>query len=340
MATDANYAISCKAAIVDIDVGFEMKIAFNRQVRRSPWGGGAHFATAFADFLTREGHQVTYKLESDVDWIVMLDPRHEEGGFDVNQIADHKRRNPNVKVLHRINDTGKTRGGFTLDELIVKANQAVADYTVFISAWVRDYYRDEAWKGNLEENLKDRYKIITNGCDSTFFYSSNINTKPHTPIRLVTHHWSNNPSKGLDLYEAIDDFIEQGAPIEFTYVGRYPKTHFPKHTNIVEPLYGQALGDELRKHDVYVTAARWEACGSHHVEGAACGLPVIYHKDGGGVNEMCSRYGVEISNPGQLRKALTTIVENYADFRRRAESVDLTSETMCRRYLDFMENVK
>lgn len=312
-----------------------MKIAFNRQTRRTPWGGGAHFATAFEDFLTRQGHDVVHKLEPDLDWIVMLDPRHEEGGFDASAIHQYKRANSRVRVLHRINDTGITRGGNLLDDIIVKANKHVADYTVFISSWVRDYYRAEVWKGSFDEELNGNYKVITNGCETTYFYPSPAR-ELHKPIRLVTHHWSDNPNKGLDLYKAIDDFIRQGAHIEFTYVGRYPKQHTPKHTNVIQPLYGVELGDELRKHDIYVTAARYEACGSHHVEGAACGLPVIYHNDGGGVVEMASRYGVGISNPGEFRQALTTVVDNYDEFQRTVRNVDLSAETMCRKYLEVM----
>ena len=60
-----------------------MKIAFNRQIRRTPWGGGSQFLTVFADFLAAEGHQVVHRLEPGIDWIVMLD-------FDDGPHADDK----------------------------------------------------------------------------------------------------------------------------------------------------------------------------------------------------------------------------------------------------------
>ncbi len=311
-----------------------MKIAFNRAIRRTPWGGGSQFLTAFADFLVANGHEVVHQLESGLDWIVMLDPRHEEGGFAVGDIFHYKNIDAHVRVLHRVNDTGVTRGGDELDRIILDSNQVVADHTVFISEWVRDHFVSKGY------DTSRKHTVITNGCDASFFHPKS-ERDPHKPLRLVTHHWSDNVSKGLDLYRHIDKMIDIGAPIEFTYVGRYPKDYvvMARHTKIIAPLYGQALGDELRKHDVYVTAARYEACGSHHVEGAACGLPVIFHKDGGGIIEMCSRYGVEISNPGEFRNALMTIVSNYDSFRQRVEAVDLTAETMCQKYLDILAKI-
>ena len=49
----------------------------------------------------------------------------------------------------------------------------------------------------------------------------------------------------------------------------------------------------------------------HHVEGAQCGLPVIYHKDGGGVVDMCRRYGVPFRNNlvGAIEEATRRIDE-------------------------------
>lgn len=310
-----------------------MKIAFNRTIRRTAWGGGSQFLTVFADYLVA-GHKVVHQLEPGIDVIVMLDPRDEDGGFCANQIIAYKQHNPHVKVLHRINDTGVTRGGESLDRLITNTNAVLADQTVFISDWVKRHF-------HLRKDFvaAKPHEVITNGCDESFFYPRSQVTKPGKPLKLVTHHWSDNPAKGLDLYAEIDRLIDNGAPLEFTYIGRYPKGHVPKHTRIVAPLYGQQLGDELRKHDVYVTGARWEACGSHHVEGAACGLPVVFHLDGGGVVEMCQRYGVGVSSPAELREAITAVASNYATHQKAILEADLKASTMCEKYLRIIEKM-
>lgn len=308
-----------------------MKIAFNRQTRRTPWGGGAHFATAFEDFLTRQGHDVVHKLEPDLDWIVMLDPRHEEGGFAVGDIYRYKMTNPGVKVLHRINDTGVTRGGLELDSIILGSNKVVADKTVFISSWVRDHFVGRGF------DIAKAHQVITNGCDTNYFHPPKNLGFPHSPLRVVTHHWSDNPAKGLDVYRYLDENFSK-LDIEFTYIGRYPKSYVPRNTTVIAPLYGEALGDELRRHDVYVTGARYEACGSHHVEGAACGMPVVFHREGGGVVEMCSRYGVGINSVNELDEAIETVRNSYLTLVKRAIQTDLSAETMCRKYLELMED--
>ena len=40
------------------------------------------------------------------------------------------------------------------------------------------------------------------------------------------------------------------------------------------------LANELKKHDIYITASENEPSGNHHMEGALCGLPILY-KDSG-----------------------------------------------------------
>jgi len=67
-----------------------------------------------------------------------------------------------------------------------------------------------------------------------------------------------------------------------------------------------------------LTGARFEACGMHHIEAAACGLPVIYHKDGGAINEICKNYGREVSNYAELVEALNYYL--ISDNRRKAKN--------------------
>ena len=334
-----------------------MRIAFNRKIRRSPWGGGTHFTTAMADFLTERGHTVFHNLEPDLDAIVMIDPRSEDGGFDAWDIQAYKRHNPKTKVLHRVNDTDIARGTDFLDKLNRQANLAVADHTVYISEWVMDYYASSVARstpGQLESTVEmlnwscRPSTVITNGCDTNFFYPSDVierdqrhKTMGYRPINLVTHHWSDNENKGLDLYKHLDELVGQKwyPGFKFTYIGRYPASYTPKNTIVIPPLYGHALGDELRKHDVYVTAARHEACGSHHVEGAASGMPIVFHNDGGGVVEMASRYGVGFDDVEHFRDALKILESDYVTHRDKAIATDLSAKSMCEKYLDVIEKM-
>lgn len=301
-----------------------MKVYFNRKLRRSPWGGGAHFHSAMVDHLISKGHIVAERLEKGIDAIFMLDPRNEECGCDLEQILSFKQRNPSVKLLHRVNECDKRKGTHGLDELLMKGAM-FADRVVFISEWLSSCFRAK---------LLSKESVIYNGCNTEWFYPARYERDlTKHKIKLVTHHWSDNRMKGFDVYDWLDDFVQQNPIFEFTYVGRYNQQYVPKRTRIVPPLYGKALGDELRRHDIYVTASHFEPCGMHHIEGAACGLPVLYHEDGGGIVEGCKKHGEAFSSQiGSFERALDEVVQNYDDYVGRIDHEFLSMKRCCEAY--------
>jgi len=314
-----------------------MKIFVNRKIRRTPWGGGIHFLSSFVDYVTKLGHEVTNNYDNDVDLILMMDPRPDDGFGDVNQIINFrshlKSLGKNVKVFHRINDTDIARNTNFLVNMNLTANFYVADYTIFISEWLKKHYED---RGFNKESI-----VIRNGCNQDWFYPKNNyeSSLKKGPIKVVTHHWSDNFNKGFDAYISLDKQLENRNDIEFTYIGRYFKDYSPIRTKIIAPIYGVALGDELRKHDVYLTAARWEACGMHHIEAASCGLPIIYHTDGGGINELCKNYGVEFSekNADKLCDIISDVFFNKKLFIEKIDYSSLNSDNVNDQYVKFIE---
>lgn len=308
-----------------------MKIYFNRRLRRSPWGGGAHFHSAMVDHLTSKGHTVSERLERGIDAIFMLDPRHEEGGCDLEHILSFKQRNPSVKLLHRVNECDKRKGTHGLDELLAKGMFA-ADRVVFISGWLSSYFRSCAFIRS--DDLSFSHDVIYNGCNTDWFYPAKYERDlTKHKIKLVTHHWSDNWNKGFDYYQWLDGFVRDDSRFEFTYIGRYNTGISTTNTRIVSPLYGKALGDELRRHDIYVTASRFEPCGMHHIEGAACGLPVLYHEDGGGIVEGCEKHGEAFSSKtGSFEHALDKVVQNYDDYVSRIDHEFLSVKRCCEAY--------
>jgi hypothetical protein len=53
----------------------------------------------------------------------------------------------------------------------------------------------------------------------------------------------------------------------------------------------------------------------HYVEGAQCGLPVLYHEDGGGIVERALRYGIGYRD--DVAGAIGEMRERYPELRRR-----------------------
>ncbi len=304
-----------------------MKIYFNRPVKREAWGGGSHFITYFHDYLIEIGHDVVFDLCPKIDTIFMFDPRPARGGDSANDIYDYKLENPRTKVIQRINDTDIAR---PLDkpwrvEMLLQANK-IADYTIFISEWVKNHYIEKGY------NSQNPNSVILNGCNSEWYYplaDKNINIDN---IKLITHHWSDNFMKGFDVYNFLDKFVDVNKQFSFTYMGRYNKQYIPKNTKIIPPVYGLEIGNTLRAHDVYITAARYEACGMHHIEAARCGLPIVYHRDGGGVHELCRNHGIGFHDIETFGSALKEVLARYSEIRDNIDYDFLKMHRCCSEY--------
>jgi glycosyltransferase involved in cell wall biosynthesis len=310
------------------------KILINRKIVFGPYGGGNNFLKSLHDALLKRGHTIAYDMShNDIDLIVMHDPRYDELGISINEIAAYKSRHPKVKILHRINECDARKNTNDIDEILLISNQFATE-TVFISFWLRDYFINKGFKKNSH--------VIYNGCDVSHFYPlENLQNKViQTPIKIVTHHWSDNWMKGFDAYKYLDQLCqEHPSKYQFTYIGRYAKEYSPKATKIIQPLHGKELGNELRKHDVYVTASRWEPCGMHHIEGAASGMPVIYHRDGGGIVEGCINHGISFSNVEELPEKIEQTFQDYNNLISKIDYNFLSFERCLKSYLELIDSM-
>jgi|18_taG_2_1085343.scaffolds.fasta_scaffold03363_2 glycosyltransferase involved in cell wall biosynthesis len=321
-----------------------MKVFFNRPIKKEAWGGGSHFITSLCEYLTDAGVDVVFNLEEDINVLVMFDPRASPDGPGLGEIYDYKKANSSAKIVQRINDTDLARHAYGLSphdkpwrtEVFLYANQFV-DHTIFISNWVKNHY------AKLGYEKRDRSdSVVINGCNSSFFYpAENKERSSGDKLKIVTHHWSDNPMKGADIYRAVDQLCNEDPDISFTYVGRYPKGYSPKNTKVIPPTYGKKIGDILREHDIYITGARFEACGMHHLEGAACGLPVIYHKDGGAINEICSDHGIEISSWEELVEAINFFKnkENLVEYFKKIDYNKIKGQNCYKKYHEIFKDL-
>ena len=303
-----------------------MRIAINVKPVSGPWGGGNQFSVQLAAHLRARGHRVSYRLWPWTERILLVAPRpFQNVTFDVDAIRRFKVRHPSVKCVHRINQTNLGRGTTNVDDLFRKANE-VADATVFISAWVRDYFAARWFSTDRP------HTVIHNGADSSVFYPSPAPWDQREPCRLVTHHWSDNWNKGFAVYQEVDRLVAQGdlPGFELSVVGRWPKEIVWKAAKTSPAAPPHELGEELRRHHLYLTAAVAEAGGMHHVEGAQCGLPLVYHEDGGGVVELGRQYGVGFRD--DVTRALLIARERYAELRAAVLRLAPSGSRMCDDY--------
>ena len=308
------------------------RIALNMRPLDEPWGGGNWWLTQTVEHLRERGYDVRFDLKRDADCIVLVDPR--VGGnvtFGHQAIAAHKERHPEVRCLHRINECDLRKGTNEIDALLAEAN-AVADHTVFISDWLRDYHA-ERWFDRAQP-----HSVVHNGADPAVFSSSgSAELRPGEPMRLVTHHWSDNPRKGFDVYQEVDRLIAAGAlpDTELWVIGRWPAACDWRAARTFPPTTGPELAGLLRQGHAYITASRWEPGGMHHVEGAQCGLPVLYHEDGGGIVETARRYGIGFRD--DVAEAIGELHGRYGELRRRVLEHPPSGDVMCAEYRELID---
>ena len=250
-----------------------MKILINRKPVDGPWGGGNLLVKALDRSIPKEGHEIVYSLQPNIDVILMLDPRPGNTGISVNDILLYKNSFPNTKILHRVNECDARKGTSDIDSLLRACSQHT-DKTIFVSDWMRRYHIENGWGCNNNS-------VIINGVDKDHFRP---NRKiENGKINIVTHHWSNNLLKGFDFYEMIDNFVASSASYTFTYIGRDRGTF--KNTNVIAPLFGKELGEELGKYDIYISGTRHDPGPNHILESLSCKIPTYTFSDGGGAVE-------------------------------------------------------
>ena len=110
-------------------------------------------------------------------------------------------------------------------------------------------------------------------------------------------------------------------------IGRWPADIKWRATNALPPAADGALGDLLRQCHLYLTASLWEPCGAHHVEGVQCGLPLIYHEDGGGIVEAGQKYGLGFRD--NLAAVLGQARAQYGELRERVIGQMPNGDEMC-----------
>lgn len=256
-----------------------VKVFVNRKPVLGPWGGGNNFVSALFEYSKDFGVTITYNPKDKFDAILMIDPRYDEIGISVNEIADYKKNHPKCPVLYRVNECDARKGTKEIDDVIRNMNYFLDEY-IFVSKWIHDYFCGPR-KPEHKSLEPKKSSVIYNGVNKDHFFENNDKQKSEK-LRIVTHHWSNNALKGFDIYEKLDEVLEQNN-IEFTYIGRDRGTF--KNTIVIPPLSGKDLGDAIRNHDLYLSASRWDPGPNHVIECVASGLPILSHVDGGGALE-------------------------------------------------------
>ena len=149
------------------------------------------FVKQISRWLVDRGYRVVYELNPDVDIVLVAHPwftHTDPYGFD--DVKAFKRANPRVQVLLRVNECDKRKKTTHMDQWLAQW-ESISDHTYFISQWLRDHHALHWFDKNRP------HSCIYNGADPRIFHPIGASIYDGSgPLRIVTHHWSDNPMKG------------------------------------------------------------------------------------------------------------------------------------------------
>jgi len=306
-----------------------MKIYIDREPVTGPWGGGNKTVIELCTQLKDKGHEVVHRLSNDdIDLIFCFDPRPNSAHEWYQNFLDYKFTH-NVPIVQRVGDCG-THGKPELTKLVKQA-VSFSDVVIFPSEWAKKQIGCD----------DSRSRIIHNAPLDIFHRSKKKSKLNRDKIRIITHHWSTNPKKGFSYYRKLDEHLQSNTDISFTYVGRWPdEPHLQNSEYIPATGDNDFISEKISECDIYLTASEEEAGANHVLEAVACGLPVVYHSNGGSIPEYCNRYGLEFNNFDKMLASIEAVRQNYDFYKRNALGYQDNVSKAVERYIKIICNTK
>ncbi len=297
-------------------------VSFWNKFTPPPWGGGNQFMMALMAQAQRRGITCTQNGEGPRANAHIVNSIQ----FDIDKFESMVEPG-SCRVLHRIDGPiSLIRGtpeSLDSDRRCFDFNSRFATATI-IQSW-------HTMHALAQLGLRPtRPALIINACDPAMFHRAETPRVPGERLRIVATSWSPNPGKGAAVYQWLDENLDPNR-YEFTFVGNCPTTL--KHTRIIAPLPSAALAEELRRHDVYLTASRNDPCSNALIEALSCGLPALY-LNSGGHPELVSFGGLPFSHPHEIPALLERIRSHYPVYSSLAVPESIAD--VCDRYLAFL----
>lgn len=315
-----------------------MKISIGTNIKEGPWGGGNLFAKSLKQHLENNRHKVFTDLsEDDLDIILITEPRKtsESSSFTHDDVLNYlKYVNSKALVFHRFNECDERKDTKFVNKFMINANR-VSDASIFVSTWLKDLYTDQGLK------VENSY-IVLAGADRDIFNPQDY--KPwdgKSKLKIVTHHWGANWNKGFEIYTYLDRLLDDkkwNKRFSFTYIGNMPKKIKFKNTEVLEPLSGKKLAKRIKENHLYLTASINEPSGNHHIEGAQCGLPLLFINSGG-IPEYCKKFGVIFEGKSDFLEKLDYVSSNYELYLDKMTHYPNDANTMSDEYLRIFEKI-
>ena len=280
-----------------------MKIHILSKLQEGPWGGGNQFQKAIKKSFHSKGNYTESLTEAD---IVLVNSHN--WGDRLWELFHWRRSQRHRRILHRVDGPislvrGKPQQIY-IDQSIFAFNKYFADATIFQSNWSRE----RCWEIGMANEKP--YLTVLNAPDSSIFFPPKLQDQD-SKICLIANSWSNNFRKGFEVYHYLDKHLDYNR-FAFTFVGNAPLAF--KNIRNLSPLNSKELANELRKHDLYITASVDDPCSNSLIEAMHCGL-VPLARNSGGHPEIVGNAGVLFENQQDVLERLEEAAEAQKKFR-------------------------
>jgi glycosyltransferase involved in cell wall biosynthesis len=290
-----------------------------------PTGGGHQFMRALCAEFEKRGLTLEYNQLSKGTRNCLCNSFN----FNLKKLSRLLKTYPGVHCIHRIDGPLQTYRGFDdgTDRLISDFNRQFADVTVVQSSFSQQKHAE---LGLSAVNPV----LISNTPDPSLFHSrGKIPFSTDRKIRIISSSWSDNPNKGLEIYQWLDRHLDF-EKYDYIFVGRIQTALTQMHHR--EPMASAPLADLLRQQDIYLTASRHDPCSNSLVEAMACGLPVLY-LNSGGHPELAGEAGLGFAEAHEIPAKLAQLV---ADYQRLQSQIRIpTIKEIADAYLQFFKGV-
>ena len=278
-----------------------VKIFIDYRFQEGPYGGANQFLKSLKQYFESKGVYEENPFEADV---ILVNHTQVSKG-----VLELKRKCPEKIIIHRMDGpVSKHRPrAKIIDWHSFFLDKKLCDGTVFQSAWTRDNCMNIGYKRN------SNYTIIHNAPNPKIFMKSDEQIKSGDKIKLVTTSWSPNWSKGFDVIQYLDKYLDYNR-YEFTFIGRSPI----EFQNIIskEPMGSEDLARELRKCDIFIAASRNESCSNSLIEAINCGL-VVVARNSGSYPELIGGGGELFETVEECILQIEKVSENLSEYKKK-----------------------
>jgi glycosyltransferase involved in cell wall biosynthesis len=285
-------------------------------------GGGSQFLKLLRNYFINNN---LYEEDTSKADVILFNSHH-----NIDKLIKLKARYANKLFIHRVDGPIRLYNQITdkRDFVVYCSNKFISDGTIFQSNWSKDSNLKMGMTQNANETT------IINAPDSALFNKLNKNKyRESDKVRIAIASWSNNVKKGFPVYKWMDENLNF-TKYSVTFIGNTPIRFKNIDCKLIEDR--KKLSDELKKHDIFVTASQNDPCSNSLIEALHCNLPVLALNNGGH-GEIVSNGGELFNDNNEIIEMLGKITNNYYHYQSQIKMPNI--DEIGNRYFDFIDNI-